>query len=92
MTDNARLTAWVEGRVQGVGFRYWTRHQAIELGLTGSVTNLADGRVQIVAEGRRTSCQALLDRLEGPGTPGYVTSVSHRWEPLQTRSATFRVH
>ena len=30
-----RLTAWVHGHVQGVGFRWWTRSRALELGLTG---------------------------------------------------------
>ena len=38
------MTAWVHGFVQGVGFRWWTRSQALELGLVGSATNLADGR------------------------------------------------
>ncbi|MDN5758031.1 MAG: acylphosphatase, partial [Tomitella sp.] len=31
-----RLTAWVHGSVQGVGFRWWTRSRALELGLVGS--------------------------------------------------------
>jgi acylphosphatase len=44
----ARLTAWVEGRVQGVGFRWWVRSRALELGLTGFAENLADGRVKVV--------------------------------------------
>lgn len=43
-----RLTAWVHGRVQGVGFRWWTRSRALELGLVGSATNHADGRVLVV--------------------------------------------
>ena len=32
---DVRLTAWVHGHVQGVGFRWWTRSRALELGLTG---------------------------------------------------------
>ncbi len=36
-----RLIAWVHGQVQGVGFRWWTRSRALELGLVGSATNLA---------------------------------------------------
>ena len=40
-----RLTAWVHGRVQGVGFRWWTRARALELGLVGHATNHPDGRV-----------------------------------------------
>jgi acylphosphatase len=41
----------VQGRVQGVGFRQFTCRVAVELGLTGWVRNLPDGRVEIVAEG-----------------------------------------
>ena len=48
--EHARLTAWVRGRVQGVGFRWWVRARALELGLVGSATNLDDGRVQVDAE------------------------------------------
>jgi acylphosphatase len=55
-----RLTAWVEGRVQGVGFRWWVRARALELGLVGFAENLADGRVKVVAEGASGGCQDLL--------------------------------
>ncbi len=41
----------VSGRVQGVGFRYFTEDQARREGLNGHVRNLPDGRVEIVAEG-----------------------------------------
>lgn len=79
----ARLTAWVHGQVQGVGLRWWIRSRALELGLVGRAENLADGRVKVVAEGDRERCAALLSRLEGPGMPGQVTHVTHRWdEPL----------
>ena len=76
-----RLTAWVEGRVQGVGFRWWTRARALELGLTGVAENLADGRVKVVAEGPRPRCDDLLALLEGGQTPGLVRRVVTRWAP-----------
>lgn len=74
-----RLQAFVKGRVQGVGFRWWTRARALELGLMGSATNLADGRVEVVAEGPRPACEALLELLRGSGTPGRVDFVAERW-------------
>ena len=77
--DAVRLTAWVHGRVQGVGFRWWVRSRALELGLVGSAANLADGRVEVVAEGPRDACQALLDALNGSRTPGRVRNVVERW-------------
>jgi acylphosphatase len=64
-----RLTAWVEGRVQGVGFRWWVRSRALELGLVGFAENLADGRVKVVAEGASGRCQDLLALL-ADGTVG----------------------
>lgn len=79
---DARLTAWVRGRVQGVGFRWWVRRNALELGLLGAAENLVDGRVKIVAEGTRENLVELLDRLESPATPGQVAQVTHRWGPV----------
>jgi acylphosphatase len=81
--DPARLTAWVRGRVQGVGFRWWTRARATELGLAGHADNLPDGRVEVVAEGPRQECARLLELLrEEPSTshrPGRVDQVTVRW-------------
>lgn len=78
--DRVRLTAWVQGRVQGVGFRWWTRSKALELGLAGSARNLDDGRVAVVAEGERAACRALLDALGGPDAPGRVDGIVSRWD------------
>jgi acylphosphatase len=79
-TGQPRLTAWVEGRVQGVGFRWWVRSQATRLGLGGWAENLMDGRVKVVAEGPETACRELLATLEGEGAPGRVIRVTHRWD------------
>jgi acylphosphatase len=85
MGDDARLTAWVSGRVQGVGFRWWVRRRAEALGLRGTATNLADGRVEVVAEGGRAACEALLQALRSGDTPGTATQVYERWgEPART--------
>jgi len=74
-----RLTAWVEGRVQGVGFRYWVGRKAAELDLAGSATNLADGSVEVVAEGSENACRELLAALASGAGPGRVTRVTQRW-------------
>ncbi len=78
-TSEVRLTAWVHGHVQGVGFRWWTRCRALELGLTGTATNTADGRVLVVAEGRRARCADLLRLLRSGETPGRVDLVVESW-------------
>lgn len=89
--ETARLTAWVRGHVQGVGFRWWVRARALELGLAGSATNLRDGRVEVVAEGPRVACERLLELLTCavvpgeaaaaglPTPPGRVSGVTERW-------------
>jgi acylphosphatase len=78
-SDPVRLTAWMRGRVQGVGMRWWVRSRALELGLVGTATNLDDGRVEVVAEGSREAGEALLAALRSEGTPGRVTSATERW-------------
>jgi acylphosphatase len=78
-TDAVRLTAWVRGHVQGVGFRWWTRARALELGLAGWARNTEDGRVEVVAEGPQAACVKLLEALRGCDTPGRVEGVVERW-------------
>jgi acylphosphatase len=89
----ARLTAWLHGRVQGVGMRWWVRSRALELGLDGWARNLADGRVEVVAEGAEPACRALLAMFEPAGRvasgdggerggerrPGRIGTVVERW-------------
>ena len=66
----------VSGRVQGVWYRGTTRRKAMELGLTGSAVNLADGRVQVVACGTAQAVAELQDWLwQGP-EHAEVTDVS----------------
>ena len=70
MSDRERLTAVVSGRVQGVGFRYWTLRQATSLGLTGWVMNRdEENAVELVAEGKPEALDAL-ERLVRAGPPG----------------------
>jgi acylphosphatase len=85
-----RLTAWVDGQVQGVGFRWWVRVCALELGLAGSATNLPDGRVEVLAEGPRPACARLLTLLHGPKAPGRVTNITACWaDPGERRLSGF---
>jgi acylphosphatase len=71
-----RVTIFVRGRVQGVGFRWWTRARALELGLIGFARNMTDGRVEICAQGPSEAIQRLRELVEEePSTtrrPGYV--------------------
>lgn len=87
-----RMTAWVRGLVQGVGFRWFTRAAAMRIGgMSGSVRNLGDGRVQVVAEGRRVECVALLEWLRTGDTPGRVEGVTEIWSEPRGGYESFEV-
>ncbi|HEU0090439.1 MAG TPA: acylphosphatase [Pseudonocardiaceae bacterium] len=84
-----RVTAWVQGRVQGVGLRWWIRSRALELGLAGHAANLADGRVEVVAEGPREACEKLLAALRSGAAPGHVRHVTEQFGVAQGGVAGF---
>jgi acylphosphatase len=77
--DAERLVLLISGQVQGVGFRYWVRREAESLGLAGTATNLPDGRVEVIVEGAREACEALLAAVRSNGTPGRVSDVAPTW-------------
>jgi acylphosphatase len=68
--SNHSTSGWrIHGRVQGVGFRWWTRKTAEGLGVSGSVRNLPDGTVEVRAAGSEQALRELELRLhEGPRT------------------------
>jgi acylphosphatase len=55
----ALLHVRIRGRVQGVGFRWFAREEARRLGLSGWVTNLSSGGVELAAGGEESSLQRL---------------------------------
>lgn len=68
----AQLVATVYGKVQGVGFRWWTAGIAKPLGLVGYAKNLDDGSVEIIAQGSRGAVEELLAELQSGDTAGRV--------------------
>lgn len=89
-SPDTRLTAWVHGHVQGVGFRWWTRSRALELGLSGYASNQTDGRVLVVAQGGRPACDRLLALLRSDTTPGTVNQVLAEFGPVGEPMSGFR--
>jgi acylphosphatase len=67
--SRAAFSALVEGRVQGVGFRYTCYAEACRLGLSGWVRNTPEGDVEVWAEGNREKLESLLAWLHR-GPPG----------------------
>jgi acylphosphatase len=61
MKEKARAHIFLSGLVQGVFFRAYTREKARELGLTGWVQNLPDGRLEAVFEGDKEEIKKMVD-------------------------------
>ena len=90
MSDQ-RLDATVRGRVQGVGFRYFVIHRAMDLRLTGWVANEHDGSVRCVAEGPRPAVEQLLRSLETGPAGAVVERVTTAWGPATSSFRSFEV-
>ena len=86
-----RLHTIIEGRVQGVGFRYYVLENAQQLGLTGWVRNIWDGNVEVTAEGDRPQLEKLLASLYRGPRASFVTAVHTEWQPAKGEFAEFRV-
>jgi acylphosphatase len=86
-----RLTARVYGEVQGVGYRYFARRTALALGLRGYARNLADGTVEVVAEGTRSTLDELVRRLERGPSAADVRQVETAWGAADGMFAGFQV-
>ncbi len=59
--------AWIYGSVQGVGFRYSTQREALQLGVTGYARNLDDGGVEVLACGEAEQVEKLIAWLKAGG-------------------------
>ena len=81
----------VSGIVQGVFFRSTSRHQALNLGLTGWVKNRRDGKVEIVVEGEEKAISNFIQWChEGP-TGARVDKVDLTWEDFTGEFSNFSV-
>ena len=81
----------IHGRVQGVGFRYFVLREASALGLAGSVRNVPEGSVEVVAEGRREALERLLEAVQRGPLGAEVLSVEVDWSEGPRRFDAFRV-
>jgi acylphosphatase len=87
----ARLHATVEGRVQGVSYRYFVSEQAQRLGLNGWVRNRYNGDVEVLAEGARYDLEKLLLALHQGPSMAMVSNVEVEWLPASGEFSSFWV-
>ncbi len=86
-----QLHAIVDGRVQGVGFRFFVKNEAEGLNLTGWVRNKYDGRVEVLAEGPRDDLDIFLARLQRGPSSAYVSEVKVDWNPASEIFKRFNI-
>jgi acylphosphatase len=91
MVDSERLHAWIDGHVQGVGFRYFVREQVAVMPITGWVRNLHDGRVELIAEGKREDLDKLLVSVKQGPRGSQVTEVRTEWGTASQEFDDFRI-
>jgi len=86
-----RAHVFISGRVQGVNFRWYTQYKAQELGLTGWVRNLWDGRVEAVFEGEERAVRAAVAWCHRGDPPARVDEVEVSYEPPTGEFKRFRI-
>lgn len=81
----------ITGRVQGVGFRYFTLSTARRLGLSGWVRNCADGSVEAMAQGEEPQLKSLESSLRKGPSFGFVDKVDIQDLPTDSGLGPFQV-
>jgi acylphosphatase len=78
-----RVVVHYSGRVQGVGFRATVRHIACGYEVTGTVRNLPDGRVELIAEAPKSELKAFLEGIAQGELSGFIAKQIESWQPAQ---------
>ncbi|MFN0069445.1 MAG: acylphosphatase [Limisphaerales bacterium] len=86
-----RLEVLYSGRVQGVGFRHTARSVATGFEVTGTVRNLDDGRVQLLAEGDEEELRAFQAAIRDSGLGPLIRGAEERWAAGEGGLQGFRI-
>ena len=86
-----RVVVFYSGRVQGVGFRVTARQLACGYDVTGTVRNLADGRVELIAEGAKEELEAFLKGIEESDLSGFIGGAKVDWQEAQGKFRGFTI-
>ena len=86
-----RMTVLYSGHVQGVGFRYTAKTVATGFDITGTVRNLPDGRVELLAEGRRDELDAFRAALQDAGLAGFIRDEKVDWADAKNEFRGFEI-
>lgn len=90
-TQLVRIHATIEGRVQGVGFRYFVLERANALGITGWVRNRFDGTVEVIAEGDVSKIDQLIAHLRRGPRSAFVSEIKLERQSPTSEFSRFRI-
>ena len=85
------MTVLYSGKVQGVGFRYTAKTVATGFEITGTIRNLPDGRVELVAEGRRQELADFRAAILDAGLAGFIRDEQVTWAPAKNELRGFEI-
>ena len=77
--NRSRLHIYYSGRVQGVGFRYTVKRLANGFEVTGTVRNLLDGRVELLAEGTKEELEAFHRAIQDSEVGRFIGNEEASW-------------
>ncbi|HZT22291.1 MAG TPA: acylphosphatase [Verrucomicrobiae bacterium] len=85
------MEIFYSGHVQGVGFRYTAKTVAAGFEITGTVRNLPDGRVELIAEGPRGELEAFRAALRDAGLKSFIRHEQVRWSAPRNEFRSFEI-
>jgi acylphosphatase len=89
--ERRRMEIFYSGRVQGVGFRYTTKSAAAGFEIAGTVRNLPDGRVELIAEGARDELESFRAAVRDAGLKMFIRDEAVTWTEAQNKFKGFEI-
>jgi acylphosphatase len=89
--NEVRREVYYSGHVQGVGFRFTVKQLAAGFEITGTVRNLPDGRVELMAEGTKTELEAFRDEIRAAGLAACIRHEDVHWSEPQSDFRGFEI-
>jgi len=89
--DRCRMEIFYSGRVQGVGFRYLTKSTAAGFEIAGTVRNLSDGRVELIAEGAREELENFRAAIRDSGLKMFIRDEAVTWSEARSEFKSFEI-
>ena len=87
----SRMHIFYSGHVQGVGFRYTVKSVATGFEVTGTVRNLLDGRVELIAEGPREELEAFRTAIPEAGLEHFIQYEDAKWTEAKDEFRGFEI-